>query len=323
MVAPSRTAHLGAGAAVEVLVVHAVTAIKLMKNLARKNVLITGGSSGIGLALAKKIASRNADVCILARDPQKLEKSLYELEQLRQSEAQQFTTIAADVSDRVGLMHSVNEWINISGTPDLVINSAGVVYPGEFTSLSPDHFDWMMDINFHGTVNLTRIVLSQMIQRRSGYIVNISSLVGFLGMYGYTAYSASKFAVRGFTDSLRAEAKNYGINFSIVFPPDTDTPQLTEENKHKPPVLVAMDEAAPVVSPEYVADAIIRGISKQQYIITPGYASWLYFRLNGLLGALVYPVVDLMLDDARRKVERKQARNTHHDEVNPNQTSNK
>ena len=118
-----------------------------------------------------------------------------------------------------------------SGVPDLVINSAGIARPGEFEGVTLDDFDQMMAINFMGTVNVTHAILPAMLQRKSGHIVNISSLVGFLGMYGYTAYASSKFAIRGFTDSLRAEVKTKGIDLSIVFPTDTDTPQLAEENK--------------------------------------------------------------------------------------------
>jgi 3-dehydrosphinganine reductase len=311
------------GAVVEVPAVHVVTTINDMKNFSQKTVLISGGSSGIGLALAKKLALKNANICILARDLSKLETAISEISKNRQSESQQFILLKADVSNRVELESVILEWMARSGTPDLVINSAGVAFPGEFTTLSPELFDWMMDINFHGTVNVTRIVLPSMIHRHSGHIVNISSLVGYLGMYGYSAYSASKFAVRGFTDSLRTEVKRLGIDLSIVFPPDTDTPQLAEENKHKPALLFAMDEAAPVVSADYVADAILAGVQKRQYLITPGLSSWLYFRLMGLLGPLVYPVVDFMLEDARRKVERDQTRYTHKHEINPDQTRDK
>lgn len=302
---------------------HAVTAIKFMKNFDGKSVLITGGSSGIGLALATKLASLNADICILARDRAKLETARQKIMAYRKSPSQRFSVLCADVSDRPDVNKTLSNWIGVSGSPDLVVNSAGVVHPGEFLDLSPDTFDWMMDINYHGTVNVVRAVLPTMLQRKSGHIVNISSLVGFLGMYAYTAYSATKFAVRGFSDSLRAEVVRQGVDLSIVFPPDTDTPQFAEENKHKPPLLFALDESSELMSPENVAEAIIKGVRRRQYIITPGFSSWLFFRLTGVLGPLVYPVVDFMVEDARRKVKNNQARYTRHNKINPDQTSNK
>jgi len=293
------------------------TAINHMKAFSDKSVLITGGSSGIGLALAQKLAHQGAHISILARDPQKLDSAIQSVRLHRNSESQQVLGIQSDVSDRAEVIASLQMWMATSGVPDLVVNSAGIARPGEFNGFSLDHFDQMMSINFMGTVNVVHAVLPGMLARQSGHIVNISSLVGFLGMYGYTAYAASKFALRGFTDSLRTELKPKGIDLSIVFPSDTDTPQLAEENKYKPPVLFAIDEAAPPMTAEDVADSIIRGIQRRSYIITPGFSSWLFYHLSNFLGPLTYPVVDWMVADARRKVERNQARYTHQNKIDP------
>ena len=105
-----------------------------------------------------------------------------------------------------------------SGPPDLLVNSAGVAHPGYFQELDLNIFHWMMEVNYFGTVYMTKEVIPSMLKRGSGYIVNISSMAGFVGTFGYTAYGGSKFAVRGFSDVLRAEMKIHGIgvldNFS-------------------------------------------------------------------------------------------------------------
>jgi 3-dehydrosphinganine reductase len=289
-----------------------------MRDFAGKSVLITGGSSGIGLALAQSFASRQAHICILARDQVKLESAVREIQAKSISTTQIIRGLQSDVSNRAEVQTTLLHWMESSGVPDLVINSAGIARPGEFEGVTLDDFDQMMAVNFMGTVNVTHAILPAMLQRKSGHIVNISSLVGFLGMYGYTAYASSKFAIRGFTDSLRAEVKTQGIDLSIVFPTDTDTPQLAEENKYKPPILFAIDEAAPPMSAGAGADSIIRGIQKRRYVITPGISSWLFFHLSNLLGVLTYPVVDWIVADAREKVKRNQARYTHQNKIDPN-----
>ena len=312
-----RTVVVVAGAVV-VRADPAVIATSSMKDFAGKSVLITGGSSGIGLALAHKLARRQANICILARDPVKLQSAVREIQAQFTNDTQNIQGLQSDVSNRLEVQSTLLHWVNESGVPDLLINSAGIARPGEFEDFSLDHFDQMMAINFMGTVNVIHAILPAMLQRKSGHIVNISSLVGFLGMYGYTAYASSKFAIRGFTDSLRAEVKTQGIDLSIVFPTDTDTPQLAEENKHKPPILFALDEAAPPMSAEAVADSILKGIQRRSYIITPGISSWLFYNLSNLLGVLTYPIVDWMVADARKKVERNQARYTHQNKIDPN-----
>jgi 3-dehydrosphinganine reductase len=277
-----------------------------------KLALITGGSSGIGLALASSLAKYGAHVVILARDAEKLTKAQEAIKLARASDSQKVITVQADVSKTTEINPLIQQLMQSEGTPDYLFNCAGVARPGLFAEMDPDHYRWMMDINYFGTVNVIKAVIPGMIQRKSGHITNISSIVGFLGMYGYTAYAASKFAVRGMTDSLRTELHPHGIKLSIVYPPDTKTPQLEEETPYKPPVLVATEEGSEVMSAEAVANQILKSVSRNRYVITPGFSSSLYYTLVGLLGwGLVYPVVDFMIADGVRKVARNQAKYTH------------
>ena len=109
-----------------------------------------------------------------------------------------------------------------------------------------------MDINFFGTVNIVRAAIKDFIKRGSGNIVNVSSIAGVIGVFGYTAYGASKYAIRGFSDTLRAEVKPLGINVNIVFPPDTDTPQLAYETQFKPFETKVISGTAGLTSPDKV-----------------------------------------------------------------------
>jgi 3-dehydrosphinganine reductase len=158
-----------------------------------------------------------------------------------------------------------------------------------------------MEVNFFGTVNVVKAVLPGMMARGSGHIVNISSGAGFIGLFGYAAYGASKYAVRGFSDILRAEMKPHGIHVSVVFPPDTDTPQLAYELPFKPYETKALTGTAKVQSPESVASTVLKGVRRNRYVILPGVDTWLFYHLSNLLGNGVYPVMDMMIADARRK----------------------
>jgi 3-dehydrosphinganine reductase len=275
-----------------------------MKNFENKLALITGGSSGIGLALAKMLSSRGANVYLLARRPDVLHSALIEVENAARSADQHFGTLAVDVADLEQINEEMAVFVEQTGVPDLLINSAGVTQPGQFEEQDPTLFRWIMDINILGMMYITRALLPGMLERRSGVIVNISSLAGFLGAYGYVAYGASKFAVRGFSDALRAEMKPRGIQVSVVFPPDTQTPQLEGEAPYKPAVTQALSDNAGVLSAESVAETILKGISRRKYIIIPGFESKLFYFINSLPGNLAYPIMDIMIAQALRKLEK-------------------
>jgi 3-dehydrosphinganine reductase len=142
-----------------------------------------------------------------------------------------------------------------------------------------------------------------MMARRSGYIVNISSLAAVLGIFGYAAYGASKFAVRGFSESLRAEMKKYQIGVSIAYPPDTDTPQLAYEIQFKPFETKALSGGSGMLTPEAVAAAILKGVRRGKFAILPGLEGKLLYRLSSLLGEPINNVFDMIVSQAQNKQE--------------------
>ncbi len=267
-----------------------------------KNALITGGSSGIGLATAGLLAKQGARVWILARQEDRLRDAL---RQLDCGPDQICGTLSADVSNYKQVQAAVEQVVEQGGIPDLVVNSAGVTHPGYFQELDLNIFREMMETNYFGTVYVTKAVLPGMLARGSGHIINIASLAGVVGLFGYTAYGASKYAVRGFSDALRSELKPLGIRLSIVFPTDTDTPQLHYENQFKPYETKAIAAVAKVMSPETVAETILQDAAKGKYIILPGLDSKIVYLAIGLAGKGVYPVIDWLIRRAQKKMREK------------------
>lgn len=271
--------------------------------------LITGGSSGIGLALARRLMVDGAKVWIVARRKPLLEQTanLLASENGRKPPA----IIAADLSDWEQAQAAARQVIDQAGVPDLLINSAGVTHPGLVPETSLEVFREMMDINYFATVHMVKALLPSMLERGSGHIVNISSGAGFVTGPGYAAYSASKFAVRAFSDALRAELKPAGLRVSLVYPPNTDTPQRTYELSVQTPEVRHLDENAGLgpwkfdtLSADHVAEVILQGVRKGRYAILPGTGNRVLYRLVGLLGDLTYDIVDDEWRSARRKAKK-------------------
>jgi 3-dehydrosphinganine reductase len=268
-----------------------------------KNALVTGGSSGIGLATAGLLVKQGANVWLLADHQEKLGDALSRLDC---SPEQYCGLIRADVSNFEEVQSAIEQVIEQTGIPDLVVNSAGVTYPGYFHEIDLDIFREMMEVNYFGTVYVTKIVLPGMLTRGSGHIINIASMAGIVGVFGYTAYGASKYAVRGFTDALRSEIKPLGIRLSIVFPVDTDTPQLHYENQFKPYETKVIASSVRVMSPESVAETILRDAAKGRYVILPGLESKVLYWAIGLAGNGVYPIIDWLIKRAQKKMREKE-----------------
>jgi len=263
--------------------------------------LVTGGSSGIGLAIARLLSQQGAHVWLVARRKEILETALKEVAAARLSPSQRCGIFPADVSDAAQAAAAVEHVTAQAGVPNLLVNAAGITHPGYVQELSLEVFRAMMDVNYFGTVYITKAALPAMLKRSSGHIINISSMGGVIGAFGYSAYGASKFAVRGFSDVLRSELKSLGLRVSIVFPSDTDTPQLAYEEPFKPPETKALAGKVKVMSPETVAKTTLQQAARGRYIILPGLENNLFYWLNGHLGNLIYPVMDWMIDRARKQ----------------------
>lgn len=273
-----------------------------MKDFNQKLALVTGGSSGIGLAIAKQLASLGADIAIMARRPEQLQNAKQEIEQVSKGK-QPVRIISADVSNEQEVTTTLEQFVNQTGVPDLLIHSAGVTQPGLFHDQATDIFRWIMDINYYGSLYVTKALIEPMRGKKAGHIVFISSIAGLVGVYGYTAYCASKFAVRGLAEALRSELKFDGIGVTVVYPPDTKTPQLEYEKPFKPPITRALSSLTGVLQPEAVARATIRGIQKNRFIVTPGFEASFWYAISTFAGPGLHKLMDWLTLWAYRQVK--------------------
>lgn len=247
-----------------------------------KYAIITGGSEGIGKAIAIDLAKQGCSVTIIARKPQKLESALTEMEIFRQSKDQFMNFASCDVVQYEIVKQTIEKLIQAHGVPDFLINVAGYARPGFFHDLDIIHFDEMMNLNYFGIVHTCKAVVPHMIKARKGTIVNTSSMAGFLGVFGYTGYCASKFAVIGFSEALMRELKPFNIQVSALCPPNTKTPGLAKENENKPKEVLAAEEKAKTVTPEEVSKALLKDLPKNKFIIVPTIDGSLAYYLNRL-----------------------------------------
>jgi 3-dehydrosphinganine reductase len=267
-----------------------------------QNAIITGGSSGIGKATAKLLIQEGNNLFIIARDPVKLEKTKLELEAIKQYHEQKIVTYAADVSNRHQAEKAIESAIKQIGIPDLLITAAGTAYPDYFQNLPIEIFEKTMAVNYFGTLYCILPVLKAMEKKSQGNIVLISSGAGLIGIYGYSAYSPSKFAIRGLAESLRGELKLLNIHLSIVYPPDTDTPQLEEENKTKPQETKAITGKTKLWNAKDIAQEILKGIKKKSFIIAPGLEMSLLAKLHSVLLNPINYYFDQIIAKVRSKL---------------------
>jgi NAD(P)-dependent dehydrogenase (short-subunit alcohol dehydrogenase family) len=277
------------------------------KKLEGKLVYITGGSSGIGLATAKACLSQGASVHLLARRRDKLSQAVETLSSaLSPTEgaskaADRITFSVIDVASPEQIEEELPRAFSSVGIPQVLINCAGMSRPGYFEELSLDILRTTIETNLLGTLNVSSLTYRAMINAKiRGHIVNVSSMAGLVGVFGYTAYGASKFGIVGFSEALRSEAKRYGIRVSVLCPPDTETPQLEEENKYKPPETRAVAGNAKLLQPDVVAQALVSRLFTDRFIIFPDSMSALIFGIKRYAPRLV----EFFMDQDIRKAQK-------------------
>jgi short-subunit dehydrogenase len=217
-----------------------------------KIILISGGSDGIGKALAKSLHDSSYKVVILSRDPQRTESAAEEIG---------CDYIVADVSDITQVKSAILIAIERYGHIDCLVNNAGVWIEGELTSYSQEKIQEAMDVNALGTIALTREVVPHMKEKGFGRIINVISQAGLHAKKGVSVYDASKWAVRGFTESLVQELAPDGILVSALYPAKTKTDLFEKAGKGR-----SMDNALEV---EDVVRAIRFIIESPDTVIIP------------------------------------------------------
>jgi 3-dehydrosphinganine reductase len=256
---------------------------------ASKNIVITGGSSGLGLALAQRMAQQGAHIGLIARNADKLQQAAAAVSQ--QAAAAPVYYQAVDVVDATATTAAIERLTQQLGGIDILINSAGILREGYFENLSIDTFKEVLDINLCGVINATQAALPQLKASR-GQLVNIASVAGLTGVFGYTAYCASKHALVGLTESLRYELRPRGISVQLVCPPEFDSPmvdalelQRTAENK-------AQCSMLPKVAIEPIVDSTLAAIRAGRYMTVTGRKAAMVASLLRYLPGLFRAVTD-------------------------------
>ncbi|MFP4040368.1 MAG: SDR family oxidoreductase [Desulfosudaceae bacterium] len=280
-----------------------------MSKLKGQLVFITGGSSGIGLETASLLAAAGCRLVLFARNRDKLTEACRRIRENRAGrsvpEEVSVGAISMDVADNNNVRQQIDTAVDSYGIPDILINSAGIGTADYFENITWEQFDRVMKINVYGTRNTISAALPHMKQKGRGHIVNLSSAAGLLGMFGYTLYSTSKYALVGLSECLRSELKLFNIRVTVVCPPEVKTPFIDDESQTIPPEARAIKQLAGQLQPGYTARTIVRGIKKNRFLVIPGLrARFLYFSHRLSNGFLTRMPSDLIV----RWVARKQPR---------------
>ena len=266
-----------------------------------KTAVVCGASEGIGKAIAKFFVELGASVCINARRVDVLEEAKKDIDSVKSEDSQFVEAIACDATDMDKLKPLFEGFVKAHGVPDYLINVVGFAMPDYVENHTLADFKSHMDVNYYGQLVPTLILLPHFMKEKSGHIVFVSSVAGYIGLIGYTAYTPTKAALIGLAESLKNELSPYKIKISLIFPPDVDTPQFERENKMKPKECAIMSERAGLLQPEDIAEALIEGIMKKKFYITPGDAGFYWWAKRHVTG-ITLNIVDKDLKKARKKL---------------------
>lgn len=233
-----------------------------------KVAVVSGGSSGIGLACAQTLLRRGHRVVLIARDPRRLSEAQATLDP---GSAGLVEVLAVDVTDADAVHGAIAQIEARHGRIDWLITSAGIVEPGLFLDLELSDHRFQMETNYFGTLHLVRAAVPIM-RRTGGRITLISSGAAFIGIAGYSGYAPGKFAIRALAEILRLELASERIAVSVAFPPDTDTPQLQGERPKRPLVTRRISEQGGMMTAGQVAERIIAQAEAGAFFLTPSKA---------------------------------------------------
>ncbi|GAB6019414.1 hypothetical protein CHUAL_000995 [Chamberlinius hualienensis] len=241
--------------------------------ITNKHVLITGGSSGIGKCCAIEAIKRGANVTIVARHQAKLKEAKDEIEAyVKKGSGQVVNIVSLDISKDYGdVEKTIKQVEEMLGPIYVLINCAGFAVASRIEDTSVEVMRNLLEVNLIGSFYFAKAVIASMKQQKEGHIAFTSSQAGLLGVYGYSAYSAAKFALRGLAETLQMEVKPYNIRITLAFPPDTDTPGFMEEEKTKPEETKIISDTSGLVAPETVAKTMVDDILLGKFFSSVGF----------------------------------------------------
>ncbi|MDH4064759.1 MAG: SDR family oxidoreductase [Acidobacteriota bacterium] len=264
----------------------------LRARFAGRLAVVTGGSSGIGLAVATRLVSVGARVVLVADQPLKLDAAATALGGLDAD----VHTVACDIGRPDEVTEAMARLLSRHGAPDLLVNNAGFAVYRTFEQSSMEEIERLFEVNFAGHLRCTKALLAPMIARRSGQIVNIASIAGLMTLTPNAVYGAAKFGIVGWSRSLRVELARFGIGVTCVCPGRVDTPFFDHETfrhrRHR-------KETELTVRMAVVVDATLDAAGRNRELVAvPRYFGWL-----SRAAAAVPPLQSLQHALLRRRVE--------------------
>jgi 3-oxoacyl-[acyl-carrier protein] reductase len=234
-----------------------------MNSLTGKTALITGAGRGIGRATAIALAKEGVHIGMIGLSMDNLEKVSAELVQYGVT----VSAATADVSDLASVTNAVEHIKSDLGSIDILINNAGIAKFGGFLELSPEEWEKIIQVNLMGVYNVTRAVLPEMIDRKTGDIINISSSAGQRGAAVTSAYSASKFAVLGLTEALMLEVRKHNIRVTALTPSTVATDLAFETN-------LISENRDNLMQPEDLAEMIVSQLKLNRRVFVKTAGLW-------------------------------------------------
>jgi NAD(P)-dependent dehydrogenase (short-subunit alcohol dehydrogenase family) len=258
-----------------------------MRVIRGKIALVTGAASGIGRALALRLAQEGAQLFLLDVDG----RGLGEVVSAARQYGVEVKGVRCDVTQPDQVDRCIDRLLSSWGHVDILVNNAGVTYYGHSHHMSAEHWGQLLAVNLHGPIHFTRRLLPALLSRPEGHILNVASICGLVGMGRVAAYTTSKFALVGFSESLRAEYGRRGLGITAFCPGLVDTKLFASasrgedrrENKRPPKFLL--------VSPEKIANRAVKAIYRNQAVVvmqpyarllyaTKRFSPWILDRIN-------------------------------------------
>jgi NAD(P)-dependent dehydrogenase (short-subunit alcohol dehydrogenase family) len=234
-----------------------------LKNFDGAVTVITGGASGIGLATAQAFYTRGAHVVLADSNEQRLQQAAQLVQQSQPASAAQIAAVTTDVTNEGQVQALMQQALDICGRIDLVVTCAGLGLGGAIDDFTASEMQLMMNVNFMGTFHSVKAAVPSMRKQQSGRFVLLSSVAGKLCPPLMSGYTASKWAVRGFSSSLRAELYGTGIGITTVYPAWVDTPMVHQETSTMQFLNIEI-----LLTPQQVAEAIIQAVIEEKTDLT-------------------------------------------------------
>eukprot|EP01112_Ceratiomyxa_fruticulosa_P019001 TRINITY_DN614_c0_g3_i1.p1 TRINITY_DN614_c0_g3~~TRINITY_DN614_c0_g3_i1.p1 ORF type:complete len:324 (-),score=78.91 TRINITY_DN614_c0_g3_i1:62-1033(-) len=259
-----------------------------------KHVIITGGSTGIGKAVAMQLVhERIASITIMARTLEKLKEASIELRS-HSLPSQDIDFVSVDVTDKAAIRKAVEQTVKRVGRVDCLIACAGLSTPGYFLEQDEKVFEQTMQLDYFGTLYAAKAVAPFLVKQNGGLLAFVGSTLSLVSIVGYSTYSPAKYAVRALAETLRSELKPYNIGVSMIYPPDTQTPGFDQENLTKPPECKEISSGYLLAKPEDLAPQIVEGLKAGNFHIGMDFGAKMSAALNPGLTPRTYPLLEAL-----------------------------